>query len=79
MVFKALWVKKQEAGNEKMQTISKNIKEGALAFLNAEYRILAVFVVVASVALFFISRAVETTSVLIIPAFVMGAIFSGLA
>ena len=79
MFFKALWVRKQDAGNEKMQTISTNIKEGALAFLNAEYKILAIFVVAASIALFFISRAVETTSILIIPAFVMGAIFSGLA
>ena len=79
MFFKALWVRKQDTGNEKMQTISINIKEGALAFLNAEYKILAIFVVAASIALFFISRAVETTSILIIPAFVMGAIFSGLA
>ena len=79
MFIKARWVRKQDPGNEKMQTISKNIKEGALAFLNAEYRILALFVLLASVALFFISQAVETTSVLIIPAFVTGAIFSGLA
>ena len=79
MFFKALWVSKQDPGNKKMQTISTNIKEGALAFLNAEYKILAIFVAAASIALFFISRAVETTSILIIPAFVMGAIFSGLA
>ena len=43
MFFKALWVIKQDAGNKKMQTISTNIKEGALAFLNAEYKILAIF------------------------------------
>ena len=40
MFIKARWVRKQDPGNEKMQTISKNINEGALAFLNAEYRIL---------------------------------------
>ena len=37
MFFKALWVIKQDAGNKKMQTISTNIKEGALAFLLASY------------------------------------------
>ncbi|MDA0937254.1 MAG: sodium-translocating pyrophosphatase [Bacteroidetes bacterium] len=79
MLIRASWVRKQDAGNEKMQSISKSIKEGALAFLNAEYRLLVVFVVLASVALFLIANAVETTSIMIIPAFVVGAIFSALA
>ena len=50
-----------------------------MAFLSAEYRLLAIFVVIASVALFFISRAVDTTSWMIVPAFVIGAVFSALA
>ncbi len=79
MYIKAQWVKKQDPGNDKMVTISSAIKKGALAFLNAEYRLLFIFVIVASVALFGISLLVETTSWLIIPAFVVGAIFSGLA
>ncbi len=79
MYFKAQWVKKQDPGNEKMVSISSAIKKGALAFLNAEYRLLFFFVIVASVALFGISLVVETTSWLIIPAFIVGAIFSGLA
>ena len=79
MLIKMAWVKKQHAGNEKMQLISQNIKEGALAFLNAEYRLLAVFVVIASVALFGISTVVDTTSWMIVPAFVVGAIFSAVA
>ena len=62
-----------------MQEISKNIKEGALAFLSAEYKLLAIFVVIASVALFGISSVVETTSWMIVPAFVVGAVFSALA
>ncbi len=73
------WVKKQSAGDEKMQGIAKNIKEGAMAFLSAEYRLLAIFVVIASAALFGISQVVETTSWLIVPAFVVGAIFSAVA
>src|SRR5690554_1025861 len=79
MIYKFLWVKKQDAGNEKMQSISKSIAEGAMAFLSAEYRLLLIFVIVASLALFGISRIVETTSWLIVPAFITGAIFSGLA
>lgn len=79
MLIKMAWVKKQNPGNEKMQTISKSIKEGAMAFLSAEYRLLAIFVVVASAALFGISRIVETTSWMIVPAFVIGAIFSAIA
>ena len=45
MATKFIWVNKQDAGNEKMQSISKSIQEGALAFLSAEYRILLIFVV----------------------------------
>lgn len=79
MFIKSQWVKKQAAGNERMVEISKAIKEGALAFLNAEYRLLLIFVVIASGALFLISTLVETTSWMIVPAFVFGAIFSALA
>ncbi|MEQ8924716.1 MAG: sodium-translocating pyrophosphatase [Fulvivirga sp.] len=79
MLIKMSWVKKQNPGNEKMQEISKNIKDGALAFLSAEYRLLAVFVVIAAIALFGISTVVETTSWMIVPAFVIGAIFSAVA
>jgi len=79
MFIRASWVKKQAPGSERMQEISKAIKEGALAFLNAEYRLLFIFVIIASVALFGISVAVETTSWMIVPAFVFGAFFSALA
>lgn len=79
MLVRMSWVKKQPAGNDRMQSISKSIKEGALAFLNAEYRLLLIFVVIASAALFFVSTIVDTTSWMIVPAFVIGAIFSALA
>ena len=79
MLVKMQWVKKQNPGNERMQEISKSIKEGALAFLNAEYRLLAIFVVIASGALFGISTVVETTHWMIVPAFAVGAIFSAVA
>ena len=79
MFIKMAWVKKQNPGNEKMVEISRNIKEGALAFLSAEYKLLTIFVIVASVALYGISMIVDTTSWMIVPAFIIGAIFSALA
>ena len=79
MFIKARWVKKQDPGSEKMVSISAAIKNGALAFLNAEYKLLLFFVVGSSIALFVISTMVDTTSWFIIPAFIVGACFSGLA
>ena len=79
MFLKMSWVKKQPAGSEKMMGISKAIKEGALAFLGAEYRLLLIFVVIASAALFGISTMVASTSWMIVPAFIIGAVFSALA
>jgi len=79
MLYKMAWVKKQSAGDEKMQGIARSIKEGAMAFLSAEYRLLAIFVVIASGALFVVDYFVETTEWLIVPAFVVGAVFSAIA
>jgi K(+)-stimulated pyrophosphate-energized sodium pump len=79
MVSKVIWVKGRPSGNEKMKDISKSIKEGALAFLSAEYKLLMIFVLVASVALFAVSQIVDTTHWLIIPSFIIGAFFSALA
>lgn len=79
MFIKMAWVKRQPSGNEKMQDISKSIKEGALAFLAAEYRLLLIFVVIASGLLFVVSYMVDTTSWMIVPAFIIGAFFSALA
>lgn len=79
MFFLSTWVNKQNAGNEKMQGIAKHIREGAMAFLAAEYRILAIFVVLAGVALGAISFVVPTTHWFIVVAFVIGAVFSAVA
>ena len=79
MVVKKSWVMKQDAGDGKMKEISDHIYEGALAFLNAEYRLLAIFVVVVSVLLFVVSLLVDTTHWLIVIAFIFGAIFSAYA
>ncbi|MCB0526783.1 MAG: sodium/proton-translocating pyrophosphatase, partial [Saprospiraceae bacterium] len=73
------WVTKQDAGDEKMQGIAKNIADGAMAFLKSEYRILAIYVLIASVLLGWLSTQVETSHPLIVIAFIIGAAFSVLA
>jgi len=79
MLVKKSWVMKQDAGDGKMKEISDHIYEGALAFLKAEYRLLAIFVVGVSVALAVVAYFVETTSYLIVVAFIFGALFSAFA
>ncbi|WP_272021924.1 sodium-translocating pyrophosphatase [Olleya namhaensis] len=79
MIIKQSWVMKQDAGDGKMKEISDHIYEGALAFLNAEYRLLSIFVVIVSVLLAVVAYFVPTTSYLIVIAFICGAIFSAFA
>ena len=79
MSGKKSWVMKQDSGDGKMKEISDYIYQGALAFLKAEYRLLAVFVVIVSVLLFGVSLIVDTTHWLIVIAFIFGAIFSAYA
>ncbi|WP_271784053.1 sodium-translocating pyrophosphatase [Aquimarina algiphila] len=79
MLIKKSWVMKQDAGDGKMKEISDHIYEGALAFLNAEYKLLAIFVVIVSILLFIVSIVVDTTHWLIVIAFVFGAVFSAFA
>ena len=78
MLIKKSWVMKQDAGDGKMKEISDHIYEGALAFLNAEYRLLSYFVVGASIILAGIAFFMNTTY-LIVVAFIIGAIFSAFA
>jgi K(+)-stimulated pyrophosphate-energized sodium pump len=79
MWTKQSWVMKQDAGDGKMKEISDYIYEGALAFLGAEYRLLSIFVLVVSIALAAVSFIVPTTHILIVVAFIFGAIFSAYA
>jgi K(+)-stimulated pyrophosphate-energized sodium pump len=80
MAIKRSWVLKQDAGDGKMKEISDHIYEGALAFLKAEYRLLAVFVVIASIVLAGVTFIPGVhTNILIVVAFVFGAFFSALA
>ena len=77
--YKNAWVSKQDPGNEKMQTIASNISKGAMAFLRAEYKVLAIFVIAVAGLLAFKGSAEEGSSWLVAVSFVIGAICSGLA
>ena len=77
--YKASWVRKQDPGTEKMTTIASHIQEGAMAFLNREYRVLAIFVVVVAVLLAVGNASLENSHWLIGVSFVLGAFASALA
>ncbi|GAK76794.1 pyrophosphate-energized proton pump [Nonlabens ulvanivorans] len=79
MFIKKSWVLKQDAGDGKMKEISDHIYEGALAFLKAEYKLLAFFVIIVSVLLAIVSFVVPSTHWMIVIAFICGAIFSAYA
>ena len=76
--IKNRWVSSKEVGNAKMAKIAKNIADGAMAFLKAEYKILSIFVILTSVLLA-IKGINEGTSWLVSLSFIIGAGCSGLA
>lgn len=77
-VWKSNWVTKQEVGTERMARIAKNIADGAMAFLKAEYKVLSIFVVVVAIILIFTANG-QTSSKLVGLSFILGAICSALA
>ena len=77
--IKFAWVSKQDAGNERMKEISTYIAEGAMAFLKAEYKILAYFVLIGALLLGIMGYSNANSHWSIAVAFVLGAFFSALA
>lgn len=77
--IKSNWVKKQDAGTEKMIRIAGHTAEGAMAFLKAEYRVLAIFVVLIAILLGVQGAFTEESHPLVALSFIVGALCSGLA
>ena len=76
--WKSSWVSSQEVGTERMGRIAENIADGAMAFLKAEYRVMAVFVIAVAILLG-ISGNTQESSPLVALSFILGAICSALA
>ena len=66
----------KQAGNAKMQEIARAIQEGAMAYLNRQYKTIAVFTIIVFLALTF---ALPENGFLMGLGFLVGAIFSALA
>jgi K(+)-stimulated pyrophosphate-energized sodium pump len=79
MAIKSAWVRKQDAGDEKMNELAGYIADGAMAFLKAEWKILSYFVVIAAILLAWSGTMVETSSPVIAISFIIGAVFSAFA
>lgn len=77
--FKSTWVSKQDEGSDKMKRIAKNIADGAMSFLKAEYKILAIFVVAVAILLFFKGSNEVGSNGMVAVSFIIGAICSALA
>lgn len=77
--FKNMWVSKQEVGDAKMARIAKNISDGAMSFLKAEYKILSIFVVAVAILLYFKGSNEVGSNGMVFVSFVVGAFCSALA
>lgn len=77
--IKSKWINKQDPGTEKMIEIAGYIRDGAIAFLKTEYKVLAIFVVTVAILLGFSNSGREDSSSLIALSFLIGASCSALA
>ena len=79
MAIQSAWVSKQATGDENMVELATYIANGAMAFLKAEWTLLAYFAIVAAIILGWSGTLVETSSPVIAISFLIGAVFSATA
>lgn len=73
------WISKQDEGTDRMKEIGQAIREGAMAFLSREYKILAIFVLVVAGLLVVANMGNDKSHALVGVSFVVGAVCSGFA
>ena len=76
--WKTSWINSQDEGTDRMKQIGASIADGAMAFLKAEYRVLAIFVVIVACLLAYAANN-QGDSWLVSISFLSGALSSGLA
>lgn len=72
-VIIAILVMRQDAGNEKMKGIASAIQEGAMAYLNRQYKTISIFVIILTVVMYYFFGLAGGIS------FLVGAVLSALA
>jgi K(+)-stimulated pyrophosphate-energized sodium pump len=77
--MRSAWINRQDEGDETMRRIAGYIREGAMAFLGREYRILAIFVVIVAALLGWANSGRAESSWLVGVSLLVGAVCSGLA
>ena len=77
--WKTSWIDAQDEGTDRMKSIGTSIADGAMAFLKAEYRVLAIFVLAVAILLGVANNGRVDSSALISLSFLVGALASGLA
>ncbi|MDR3128123.1 MAG: sodium-translocating pyrophosphatase [Bifidobacteriaceae bacterium] len=78
-VYLAYRVLSADAGSEVMQDISKSIQEGAKAYLNRQYRTIAVAAIVLAILIAILLPGENMNGIKIALCFLIGALFSGSA
>jgi K(+)-stimulated pyrophosphate-energized sodium pump len=77
--LRSRWVNRQDPGTELMVRLGGYIRDGAMAFLGREYRVLAVFVLVVAALLAWANLRLPGSSPLIGLSVIVGALCSALA
>ena len=79
--WKTQWINKQDPGTDRMKEIGAAVREGAMAFLSREYKVLSVFVIVVACLLAFLNVKVTGNKSLglVAVSFVIGAFCSVLS
>ncbi|MBP7745624.1 MAG: sodium-translocating pyrophosphatase [Phycisphaerae bacterium] len=67
-----------DEGDENMRRVSGYVREGALAYLKQQYKVVAIFFIVVSALLFWMGWSLEVQHKIVFAAFLTGGFFSGL-
>ena len=85
MAVKSAWVSRQDAGDDNMKELAGHIAAGVMAFLKAEWKVLAFFVAIAAALLAYSGTIHEVngqeihSSWIISISFILGAVLSATA